>query len=170
MPTRNRPRRSVRGTRRRTTWATFAGDITLGANGDNETVDLLADWKNNGGVPVGCTILRTHARWSLVSGTVAGGDFFWVSLMVGQLGDIGANIAGQPQPGNDWYEDWMFWVEYVADVDGHITPGGAAIDQVDLRAKRKISELQQTYTLSCQRGFGQPLDFRYTGRVLLALP
>jgi len=177
---RNRRLRST-STRRRTTWATVDQTFTLAAANDYFTLDLLANFKADGGVQQAVTVVRTHLLWAVTS-EVTPGDQFAFGLIRGQTADEGSNIAGAPEPATDLYEDWMLWQRRVAssvltgsgDGNGVYSAQGLTNTlEFDLKAQRRFEELNMSYNLvvqavSSQAGF--PQVHEVTGRILLMLP
>jgi hypothetical protein len=147
---------------------------TLPANGNYVTYDLLADFKGVGGVQQGSTVVRNHIKLSVTSVPTAGDEFLW-GILVGQNTDIGANIAGAPDPFHDHYEDWMFWENCVA-----TTPGGAGacffcpqtnVKDWDIKSKRKLDGIQESLNLVIYRVSGSvTLTVNVANSTLLMLP
>jgi len=140
--------------RRRTEWCRTVEAITLAANTNYVTYDLLADFKGVGGVQQGATVVRNHLRLSVTS-AVAAGDRWNFGVLVGQNTDIGANIAGAPEPFHDHYEDWMFWSQQTACFDGgggsFYWPNSSNVIDVDIKSKRKLEQLQEVLNLVVYR-------------------
>jgi hypothetical protein len=161
-----------RGTRRRTEWART--DATVSISGANAwtTIDLLASWKTAGGVQQAVTVGRTHLRIVPISTQGVAGNRFHVGLIRGQFNDIGASIAGSPNPSLDLNEDWLLWDELTLDNALNLTMFGASQVQYDNKSMRKLESLQVTYNLVLGSPLWGtfPLNFRVAASVLLFLP
>ncbi len=168
MPPRyRRPTRTLRGGRRRKlVWATTNTSFSLAA-GANTTIDLLAGFEIAGASKLGVTVMRTHLRLNWTYGAAA--DNVVVGLSVVRDSDIGTTRVN---PNSDPELDWMLWEAIYADSMG----AGATINTIvnlvfDVRSRRKVEELGQTYGLSLTNAnaatAGNP---RVSARVLLALP
>jgi len=172
---RNRQRSSFSrnsGARRVTTWATVTQTLSITAANQYQTFDLLANFKADGGTQQGVTITRTHLRTTLQSATNATTDFTY-GLIRGQNTDVGTNIAGAPVPDADPYEDWLLWRWLFTDQNGNFNASGSSnTDEIDIKAMRKLPELQMTYNyvLKVLAAPAYPMVFQVTGRVLLTLP
>jgi len=165
---------SASALRRKTTWATFSGSTTLDADGTYETVDLLLNFKTDGGTTQGITVARTHLRLAVTT-AVAATDIFYLGLIRGQNSDVGVDVVGAPDPQSDPYEDWMWWEERVAST---MTGAGASFfgpsnnQGYDVKSKRKVEQLQMNYNLVLKRAVtaADDLIIAYSGRILLMLP
>ena len=171
---RHRSPRSDRAARRRTTWAAFQEHVTLAAPTDYFTFDLLANFKADGGVTQGVTIARTHFTVA-VSTQPDPGDTFTFGLIRGQGVDVGLNIAGAPVPSVDPYDDWLLWQYRGASINGaghgEYFPGGSNQQNFDLKAMRRLEELQMTYNMVVQNvTASSPFEVYTFGRILLMLP
>jgi len=160
---------------RRTTWATVEETVTIAAANDYTTFDLLANFKADGGVQQAVTVVRTHLRDSIIT-AVNPGDNFAFGLIRGQSTDVGTNIAGAPVPDLDPYEDWLLWHWHWASntIAGGIYShtGSTNVLPVDLKAMRKLEELQMSYNLVIKQlaATAFPVTHQINGRVLLMLP
>jgi hypothetical protein len=164
--------------RRRTTWARTNTVVSLAAANAYNTVGLVSNYVAAGGSMAGCTVLRSHILLSVLTATANGDQFAW-GVYRGQTSDLGASIAGAPQPGTDFYEDWAYWNIETA---GNGTPGAAVPVYghwggtnnlpLDLKAKRKIPELHMSWNLVIQRLVvaSATLNVNIVTSVLLALP
>jgi len=172
-----RRRRSFNFQGRRTTWATVSATVSLAAADDYSTIDLLAGFKADGGAQQAVTVVRTHLRDTITS-TVGSGDNFSLGLIRGQSTDVGNNIVGAPVADVDPYEDWLLWQWLFASNAGDGGPtsysaSGATNNLVyDLKAQRRLEELQMTYNLVIKQlaSAAFPAVHEITGRVLLMLP
>jgi hypothetical protein len=159
---------------RRTTWARTVLDYSLGADTNFATLDLLAAFKADGGVQQGVTVTRSHITLAVVSETAAGDVFSW-GVLRGQNTDIGTNVAGAPTPSADPYDDWMIWrTETAADglAQNHYWMGSSNVSEWDLKAQRRLEELQMTCNLVIQRisVAAASLHIQVAASVLLKLP
>jgi len=147
--------------------------FALAANGNYSTLDLLAPFKTDGGVQQGVTVTRTHLNFSVTSQASAADAFTW-GIIRGQNTDVGANVAGAPTPDLDPYEDWAMWrTETCADgiAQNHYFPGSSNVRDFDLRAQRRLPELQMTWNLVMKRLTGSvTLNVTVTASILLKLP
>ena len=125
--------------RRKLVWATRNIDFGPVAAGATTNVDLLADFRAAGAFVIGCTIMRTHLGMHVQSTALT--DSYEVGLVVGRLGDVATNrISVNADPEIDWMYVNRWWAP----------ASGAAVDagefhEIDLRAKRKLQELDQAY-------------------------
>jgi hypothetical protein len=148
--------------------------VTLNATNDYQTVDLLSNFKADGGVQQSVTVARTHLLVAVTSAVVAG-DSFSFGLLRGQASDVGVNIAGAPTPVTFPYDDWVWWSRYSASsvtsgaVYSHL--GATNTLKYDIKAMRRLEELQMNYNLVLENaGTAAAIDFSITGRILLMLP
>ena len=157
--------------RRRTTWARQIGTLSNASAATWATADLLAAFKTGGGTTFGCTVARIHLRLSVITAVVAS-DNFTVGVIKGQDTDVGTTIAGAPQPLTHPYEDWLYWSAFAAGTGATIFPGGGNTYEIDIRAKRKLEELNENLNIvgvtSNAGTFPQQVD--YSASVLLMLP
>ena len=161
--------------RRRTTWARSIGVISNAAAATYSTVDLLAEFKAAGGVQQGVTVGRIHLRWSNTSACAAS-DEMALGVIRGQNTDVGVSVAGAPEPVADPYEDWLFWSVYYGCGNGgggsFFYPHGSNANEVDIRAKRKLEDLQMSLNLVVRNPISAafPAVLDYSASVLLLLP
>jgi len=161
--------------RRRTTWARSFGTMSNASAATWDTVDLLANFKADGGNQQGVTVARIHLRLAEVT-VPAAGDQFSVGIIRGQNTDVGVTVAGAPSPVLDPYEDWMYWSLFTAcnqpGAGSHMFPGGGGCYEVDIKAKRRFEELQQSLNLvtSAPVSGAFPQQIVYSASVLLMLP
>jgi hypothetical protein len=100
------------------------------------------------------------------------GNNFHVGLIRGQASDVGVNIAGAPTPAAQPYEDWLLWDYLFVSAAGDIDRYGGSQLAYDLRAQRRLQELQMNYNMVIDVPAASvfPAVFQVTGRVLLKLP
>ena len=157
-----------------TTWARTTQVISLAANGNYVAVDLLANFKADGGVQQGCTITRTHINMCTTNATASGDAFSW-GLLVAQNTDLGASLVGAPVPDADPYEDWSWWRFETACAN---TGGASAywpygnVVNWDVKSQRKLDQIQQVYALIIKRQTvaAATLNLTVTVSTLLKLP
>jgi hypothetical protein len=173
MPARHVSRAPARrsSNRRKLVWAVKNVTFTATAAGNVSNVDLLTDLKVAGASILGCTIMRTHLQISVTNTVAAGNDFTW-GLIVGENANVVTNTADTaliPDPTNNPELDWMWWEHAVA--APVYDPGGTNILIRDVKAKRKLQELNQTYMWSLIGGAGAAaLTGQLAVRTLIALP
>jgi hypothetical protein len=143
-----------------------------------DTIDLLAAFKAAGGVQQGVTVARIHLRIACIT-AVNPNDEFGIGIMRGQNTDVGASVVGAPNPVADPYEDWLFWSVFFASTPAagagagpQYFAGGANNVTFDIRAKRKLPELQESLNLVTvqPQAVTYPVQFGYSSSVLLMLP
>ena len=155
-----------RGTsRRKLVWASKTINLSA-AQGVAANVDLLSDFRALGGSVIGTTVMRTHIQFEIPFSNV--GDIHPVGVVVARLADVG---TARPDPALDPEIDWMLSRRYFAHSTG-ATVDAQQVQEIDLRAKRKVEELDQALlfvftNLAVAIGNVQVLGF---ARTLLALP
>jgi len=160
------PNRQVRPQRRSLVWATVDQGVTIGA-GANSDINLLAELAVAGSSLLGITIMRTHLELSLTS-VITVGDQIRVGFVVGRLTDIGAAVVGQVTAA-DPSQDWMLWRhETAAPTFGTTSANNQLV--YDIKAKRRMQELNQAYVLALNNSAGIAKTMQIQGRVLIALP
>jgi hypothetical protein len=172
-------RRNWGSQRRETTWARTTETIAIAANTTALSYDLLASFKAAGGQQQGCTITRTHVNIS-VTNVINSGDTFSWGLLRGQNTDVGTPTpVGSPVPDLDPYEDWLMWSfetaassESGAVTGAHFFPGGSNNARYDIRAQRRLANLQEAYIAVFKRQVvvAANLNLAVTTSVLLKLP
>jgi hypothetical protein len=173
MPYRHR-QRFPSHQRRSTTWARQTEPVSLTGATDYDTLDLLGAFKSDGGNQQGVTITRIHLSVSVLSDVSPSDTFAW-GIVRGQSSDLGSNVAGAPIPAASPYADWMLWrteyASYLSPGNGAYFAGGGNHFEIDLKAQRRLEELDMTCNLVVQRiDTGADLDIVYTASVLLKLP
>ena len=160
-------------TRRRTAWADQRTALVLGT-GVLAIEDLLAGWKAAGGSLEGVTVGRIHLNWSPVSGVGASttaNPFIEWGIIVDDTAETNTTI---PNPSGTPYADWMInrtdFVAYSATQPAWINGPGS--EQVDIRSKRKLGQIQRTLWLVANGNVpgATSLTVRMHSRVLLLLP
>jgi len=157
--------------RRRLVWATsFTFDAI--ANNTNVNHDLLANLKVAGSSVLGVTVVRTHMRFSLqwptLTNTFQG---LAVGLVVQSMSAVAAGTVDLFQD-----EDWALRDTFLpgTGVDNLTNVVASPVEgfTVDLRAKRKVQELNQTWCLamSLQNALTETIPVSVFARTLVALP
>ena len=159
---------------RETTWARQTSVVTLAANANYATTDLLSAFKTAGGNTQGTTVTRTHLTWSVTTVVAANDQFCWGTLR-GQNTDVGANVAGAPAPDVDPYEDWNMWRYETASASAGSGPTywpATNNRDFDVKAQRRIMDLNMSYNLVVKRVTvaAATLVVVVTSSVLLKLP
>jgi len=158
--------------RRRTTWARNSGTATFAAAGYH-TFDLLSAYTALGGPVAGITVARTRLLVSVATNPAAG-DSLGIGVLRGQNTDVGLSIAGAPNVITDTFEDWAFWSVYFGGAAAqtgvsYFEHGTGAMIEIDVRAKRKMPELQQSWNLVIQSTNGTDI-VNWSSSTLLMLP
>jgi len=164
--------RGVGANRRVSTWATVTQTVSIAAANAYSTFDLLANFKADGGTTQGVTVARTRLLYTTTS-TLNATTNFTVGIIRGQASDTGTSIAGAPTPDTSPYEDWAYWAWHFTDANGNWNYEGTANGKaLDLKAQRKLPELQMNYNMVIKSlaAPAYPQVFQVTGRVLLLLP
>lgn len=148
--------------RRKLIWARN-GDISA-PTAAGDAIDLLADFRADGGSSLGATITRTHLTFQIFWNNyapVGTANQLFVGLIVDQLQ---ADQSEVPRPAVELHADWMYWKahpavpEYSAltsAVGGATTTSLVSTVVIDSKSQRKCEELGQTLWLV--------LDPTYTG-------
>jgi len=177
-PRRMASRMSSRSARRRLIWAQFAGQLVMSANAQNFAQDLLQNFKATAGETLeGVTIMRTHLV--VCPRALAAGDRWWVGLRIADQGDLTNAVtvsALQADPQTQPYVDWMYARQLIEDTN--VTAAGASGSGsygglvLDLKSKRRMHQLQQSYGLIIRQDAVATIAKTYDvfARILLALP
>ena len=149
------------GQRRKLTWATAAADHTsISTTGLMD--DLLANYRSAGGSTQGCTVIRTHIDIIVETSTPGIADGVFVGLIVANTNETAADYG--PTEG---FLDWALYRHLYTAKYGQ----GFAAYSIDLRAKRKIQELQESWFMNTAALLGvNATSVAYNARTLLALP
>jgi hypothetical protein len=160
-------RTAVRGgQRRKLVWATTDQSLTV-PTGQISNVNLLAALSVAGSSLLGITIMRTHLRVQIQTGGAAT-QLQRVGLIVGRVSDVGTNIAGQQDPSNPEL-DWML-LDRRQVLGQETNVSTQPCYTYDVRAKRKMQELNQAYILALSNNGVAGITFALWARVLIALP
>jgi hypothetical protein len=144
--------------------------VTLAADGDYATIDLLGGFKTMGGVQQGVTVTRMHVILTVITASDPEDNFAW-GVIRGQQSDQGVNIVGAPKPSTQPYEDWLMWELLTADTDGHYWPGGGNVWRYDIKSRRKLEDLQMSLNIVFESlTAATPFTVTMQVRTLLLLP
>jgi len=164
------PVRRATTQRRKLVWAETGGTQTPGtiASQTNVNVDLLANYRSAGGSTQGITIIRTHLTYQLFThSAINSTDGISLGLIIGDAGALPTELnTANP------FLDWMFISNRYPGM-GSVAPSGTGFisgGELDLKAKRKCQELQQTYWMCLSDLTANVQDVSYIVRTLIALP
>src|SRR5215469_2390371 len=153
--------------RRKLVWSRLVGTTgSLAANGI-ANFDLLAALENAGTSKLGVTVMRTllDVQFGFAGVGVPGSDYWVLACKRFTTSEIAAVV----DPAAQMEQDWAFW--------GSTYPGYSAgtVDSAltrhfDLRSRRKIDEMGETYGLACTNKTGATNALSFTASVLLMLP
>lgn len=146
-------------------------------------VDLLAQFRADGGSTLGCTVTRIRMDLSYQISNpgavnLTSQDMLAVGIIVDQLQ---ANQAEVPRPGVEEHADWMYWRRraYTTN-DFSAVPYGTGTapvylmtEQIDVKSQRKLEELGETLwcVLDPSYSTGAPIvGVNVNCSVLLRLP
>lgn len=175
MPYRRTSRRRGRSPRRKLVWARNFSSLTVTANNQVTNVDMLSGYKALvGASTAGITVMRTRLKLYVTS-TVTNNDGFFVGIKVDDLDQIVASSASalavspNGNPMSEWaYNNWF------AALPAYGEGSQNQVIQIDLKAKRRMEEVQEAWLLSIQpvgvAAGGLPLAITYHSNTLLALP
>jgi len=151
--------------RRKLTWGTTVESITLSTTPTATLVDLLSGYKAAGGSTQGITIMRTHIQVAVQTSSPDIGSGSFLGLIVGTNDDTPVQLNAQAE-----YDDWML---YRACYAMGTVAGGTGFEhtyEIDIRAKRKMQELNQVYYLVLEALDTNITNVAFSARTLLALP
>ena len=160
--------------RRKLVWADSQGAISpLGVAPAGFLNNCLQGYAAAGGSRAGMTVMRIHATFGVnytpttAVGTAEGID-------VGFVIEDDSSVATELHT-NKLYLDWMLLKTVYAAQPGAITTGGGTPSltttfELDLRAKRKCQELNQTLWLVLGARTGTVTGVNFHIRTLIALP
>jgi len=172
MPARaRRSSHAIRRPRRKLVWSTVDQTLTLAAVGNGSNIDLLTALKVGGASILGTTIMRTHLALDVFSAVALADNFYW-GLAVLPNSQLVTNVAVSAtvvNPAQNPEIDWMMWKhEYASPTYGESASNNTI--PIDVRAKRRLEELNETYCFSLRGSAGAAFTAQLSGRVLLALP
>jgi hypothetical protein len=135
--------------------------------------DLLANLRAAGSSVLGATVIRTHLRVSVGWGaTTSTGQAFRTGLVVEDADAVaGANVTL-----TEMGRDWALLDDFLPGTGANTlaSPASGTVFEgfvVDLRAKRKVQELNQTWVLAVSpTGGPAAAAYSYWARTLIALP
>ena len=165
MPTRHRSATGQvrRQARRKLVWCETNQVVTIAAAAFSN-LNLLAQFSVAGASTLGITTMRTIVRIQ-VENWAAVGDDIQAGLLVGRLADVGVatNLAATPEL------DWAYHTELFPSASGAAISVAQVFDW-DVRAKRKVQELDQVYLLCMANGSAASKTMQVFVRTLVALP
>ena len=167
MPVRHsRTLRPARSARRKLVWATSTATVAGVANLASVAVDLLAGFEVAGASKLGCTAIRTHGRIFTTSLGASTG-FTLLGIKVSDKGEITTPI--DISTNTNMYLDWALQDIIWPNFSGATADAGFRYD-VDLRAKRKLEEMNQTWALHLTNDNAGVATYTYWFKTLIALP
>ncbi len=168
MPGRHRRTLPVgRSQRRKLVWATSNVTVAALNAGGVADLDLGAPLEVAGSSLLGVTIMRTRLHYH-VRDFAAVADQIETGMIIGRSSDIGVNVAGQVSAATP-ENDWMLLTVLDPVTSAAAVDAGARFD-FDLRAKRKMQELNQKLVLSLFNNSAGAHTIDVFARVLVALP
>jgi hypothetical protein len=153
---------------RKRIWATStASNVAVASGVDLPAVDLLAGLEAGGVGIIGGTVVRSHVWISAACTATDTNPGFLYGLLVSD------KASAKPSAKTDFYVDWMMLREV-----GTATRNGPALfstaysynEQQDIRAKRRIHEMNDTLWLLLSNVGSQSQNFSYFIRTLVLLP
>ena len=159
--------------RRKLVWATNSGAGIVVTPGTVLNPDLLSNLRTGGASVLGATVMRTHMRFSIQWETTSeSGQQFQIGLTVADMDLITPTARITPaERGRDWalLDGFMPGTGLNSYANTGSFPAEGFI--VDLRSKRKVQELNQTWVLAATYvGGTTSISVSYWARTLLALP
>ena len=165
MPVRHSRAYPARSQRRKLVWASLDQNVVLAANA-NTTLNMLGQFQGIAGAStLGITIIRTHLLIGAQGTAPIAGDTLRVGLQVCRLSDIG---AASILNAGDLEGDWMLLTR-VPFVVGENEGALNGLMTWDIKAKRKMEELDQAYGL-CLTALNSGRTLQVWARTLIALP
>ncbi len=150
--------------RRKLVWSTFASSPTIPSSG-NYGADLIADLEVAGASKLGCTVMRTHLLIQVTWGAVVQPGFDWMGLKCADQNEISTPLNVPGNPDLDWA--LLTWLPSFAT---GATTNATTYERFDLKAKRRIEELGQTWGLFIFNPTTVSQTLSIHARTLLALP
>jgi len=146
MPVRRaRATRAVgRGARRKLVWDTEQGTFGSLAVGGHAGIDMGASLATNASI-LGSTVVRTLVTIAL-PGYASGSDSYTYGVLKGRTGDAGSASTQAPDPFTNPELDWAWIGKAFATFSG-ATQDTQRVIQFDVRAKRKLQELNEIWLL-----------------------
>lgn len=171
---RRRQIHGARPARRKLVWVdtVFAQGLVIN---DNLVIDLFTGLRVAGASVLGVTVIRTLVTISNTSATVTKGDGFYWGLCVTDSNDVGLNTAGAPNAHTTPNIDWA-WREFRTASSSISLPvytkDAGNVITADVRAKRKVQEMNQTWALVANQSAvgASPSLWTWYARTLVALP
>jgi hypothetical protein len=163
MPVRRSSRPAVRSHRRKLVWCNFQFSDSAIVTTVNTIHDMLTDFEAAGATHLGCTIMRIHMQLSFSPGAV--GDHGEIGIAVGRKGDTISTLSVAVNPEMDWMLYRWVWPASSGGTVDAVNPF-----EIDLRAKRKLDELDQTLWFTWIPIATTSASMSGFARILLALP
>jgi hypothetical protein len=160
-----RTTRPIRPQRRRLEWADSLITFNAIATNTLQTTDLLANFVADGGSREGVTVIRTHIQCAYAPASVGGRST--IGLIVSSL--QASTITGELNPLNDPYEPWLLVKTLYPGASG-ATVNATNPFEIDVKSKRKVQHIQETYWLSWISTDTGTASFNAHVRALIALP
>lgn len=174
-----RPRRRFAPTpRRKLVWARNGGTLEPSATG--LAVDLLADFRADGGTTIGATITRVHLSLSMAwnnTTTPQPSNRLILGTIVDQRDQPESQV---PRPGVELHADWQHWsvIPMAPEGSGFVSSNPAAVvgvqtsHSVDIKSQRKCEELGDTLWMIADPTYAgsTALNLIWSSSVLLKLP
>jgi hypothetical protein len=155
--------------RRKLVWATAnLVNLTIAA-GAKRNDDMLLNLQVVGASTLGATVMRTHMTLAFAEATADTGQGVYLGLIVAN-----APTATNIDPSVDFGDDWMLLrvVGPQSNNRNTVVIGTNELwgQEIDLRAKRKLEELNERYFLCMKNNGSGVVNFSMFCRTLLALP
>jgi hypothetical protein len=160
--------RSASSQRRKLQWADFATQSTLAA-GATSRLNMLSNYETvKGSSSSGSTIMRILLRTVVWPSATFSATQQLAYGILHTSSTIATTLDVLASPYEDWMLDDIAWMPF-------IPPAGSAsslvVDRLqDIRAKRKLDELDSGLFLCLSNGGTTATAFAFHARILLALP
>jgi len=158
------PSRTSRSPKRVRVWSTTDHATTALAAAASANVDMLLDFPTAPGI----TVIRTHLQVTPTTAPAVG-DRITFGLIIGRLSDVSDPTAAGALTPSQTDLDWMYWTTIIAN-PSFGNGGNNNTFVVDLRAKRKMEELNQVYLLSITNHQVAAVTYRIAARTLMLMP
>lgn len=146
-------------------WARSSTSQALASNVDF-SANLLAGFETAYDANlIGATVIRIRG---LIAAEVTTVDAVWDELRFGARVGSSVDDAAVVNPTSVPHEDWMLWEPFGAFAVGN--EGGAAIRVIDVKAMRKIEEIDQQLTMTVSGFTTAAWQFGWSLSILLKLP
>ena len=148
--------------RRKLVWGRFFTNSSIITAGDVKLTPLADLETALGANLIGATVMRLRGRFVYLSTTGT------VSVQTGIMVGSATVAAGQVTPLNR-YEDWMYWDSYHSSGAGFTAIEPALPIHLDLKAKRKLEEVDQELQILIHNSGATTCTFFWMCNVLVAL-